>query len=395
MAEAFDWGLLEPAGVAGLVASDDRVLEAMVDVERAYLAAWCEILGVESSAVLGAEVIDEDALLRSSRQAGVPVVGLVHELRRQGGERVHQGMTSQDVLDTALMIVSKDALGGARAQLESAGRSLRDLALEHRATPTIARTLTQEAEPTTLGAAISVWLDAVTSALEALDSVSYPVQLGGAVGDGNAMLRRSGDPAAVATLRSRVAGQLGLADPGRSWHTERSAVLAVARSAASVCAAGGRVGRDLGLLARDGVITPGHGGGSSSMPHKHNPVDAVLLVANGLRVGGALAVLQSAALSYDARPAGEWHAEWQAWRETLRLAAESASLLDHASSDLVVHDGRAAARDAQASSEAVSDTGHRAADQSNTIAAGHMVDAAVERFDELASAGGAVDGGTR
>ena len=387
MADAFDWGLLEPAGEAGLAVSDDSVLAAMVEVERAYLAAWSELLGVDSSAELTSETIDKDALLRSSRQAGVPVVGLVDALRRQGGERVHQGMTSQDVLDSALMIVSKDALGAVRRQLESAGRRLRDLALEHRATPTVARTLTQQAEPTTLSAVISVWVDAVTSALEEVGSVSYPVQLGGAVGDGNAMVRRSGDPDAVATLRRRVAARLGLSDPGRSWHTERSAVLAVTRAAASVCSAGGRIGRDLGLLARDGVMTPAHGGGSSSMPHKHNPVDAVLLVANGLRVGGALAVLQSAALSYDARPVGEWHAEWQAWRETLRLAAESASLLDHVSGELVVHAEGAVA-------QARPETGPRAVDDSDLIAAGHVVDSAVSRFSRVVSADRATGGGT-
>lgn len=388
MADAFDWGLLEPAAEAGLAVSDDRVLAAMVEVERAYLAAWSELLGVDSSAELTSETIDKDALLRSSRQAGVPVVGLVDALRRQGGERVHQGMTSQDVLDTALMIVSRDALIQARTQLASAGRRLCDLALEHRATTIIARTLTQEAEPTTLGAAISVWLDAVTSALEVLDAVSYPVQLGGAVGDGNAMVRRSGAPDAVTTLRHRVAEELGLTDPDRSWHTERSPVQAVTQAAASVCSAGGRIGRDLGLLARDGLITPSHGGGSSSMPHKHNPVDAVLLVANGLRVGGALAVLRSAALSYDARPAGEWHAEWQAWRETLRLAAESASLLDHVSGDLVVHAEGAVA-------QARPETGPRAADDSDLIATGHVVDSVVSRFSRVVRADRATGGGTR
>lgn len=122
------------------------------------------------------------------------------------------------------------------------------------------------------------------------------------------------------------------------------------------------------------------------MPHKHNPVDAVLLVANGLRVGGALAVLQSAALSYDARPAGEWHAEWQAWRESLRLAGESASLLDHVSDDLVVRAGGAEARPG---------AGSRAADDSDLIAAGHVVDSAVSRFSRVEPADRATGGGTR
>lgn len=339
--DAFDWGLLEPAGADAAVVADDRILHAMIELERAHLVAWGGLLGVETTSTLDADLLDREALLRESRQAGVPVVGLAQALRQQGGTLVHQGMTSQDVLDTALMVVSRDALVGARTRLGEAGRRFAALVREHRPTPFAVRTLMQEAETTTLGAVLSGWLDAITSALEVLDAVEFPLQLGGAVGDGEAFARLSGDPDAVAKLRRRIAAAVGLTDPGRAWHTDRSPVLAVTRAAASVCTAGGRIGRDLGLLARDEVVTPLHGGGSSAMPHKKNPVDAVLLVANGLRVSGPLAVVQTASLSYDARPAGEWHAEWQAWRECLRLGAESAALLAHAAEDLVVHIRRA------------------------------------------------------
>ncbi|WP_285115593.1 lyase family protein [Leifsonia sp. fls2-241-R2A-40a] len=369
MADAFDWGLLEPAGEAASAVSDDRILRAMVEVERAHLAAWSGLLGVETTSSLDSGLLDRDALLRESRRAGVPIVGLVQALREQGGTLVHQGMTSQDVMDSALMLVSRDALAASRAALVAAGRRFSTLAREHRGTPFAVRTLTQEAETTTLGTVFGGWLDVLSSTLELLDTASFPLQLGGAVGDGDAFARLSGDPDAVVGLRRRLADALGLADPGRAWHTDRSAVLAVARAALSVCAAGGRIGRDLGLLARDEVVTPLHGGGSSAMPHKSNPVDAVLLVANGLRASGPAAVLQATALSYDARPAGEWHAEWQPWRESLRLAVESAGLLAHAAEDLVVQVRRTAT------------------DPASSPRGGAAVDSAVARFERAAGEG--------
>jgi 3-carboxy-cis,cis-muconate cycloisomerase len=298
----------------------------------------------------------------------MPVVALVEQLRGQAGERadqVHRGATSQDVLDSALMLVSRDALTGARARLVAAGSTLSALADREKASPLIARTLTQPAEATTLGAAFAAWLDAVSSAIAAVDGVSFPAQLGGAVGTGEAFARLAGRADAPAALRASVARHLGLADPGRAWHTDRAPVLAVAAAAAQVCASAGRIGRDLGLGARDGMLQPDEGGGSSAMPHKRNPVDAVVLTANGLRAGGLVATVHAAALSSDARPAGEWHAEWQAWRGLLRLAAESADVLAHAADHLVI--------DAPAATASVT----------AIAAAGAVVDASRARFAAL------------
>ncbi|WP_158866913.1 lyase family protein [Leifsonia sp. AG29] len=343
-ARAFDWGLLEPAGGAASAVSDDAVLEGMVAFERALVAAWSELNGSGAAVAesLRADALDRHALADGARAGGVPVIALVDQLRAAAGldaGLVHRGATSQDVVDTALMLVSREALSGARTDLTRAGRELAALAETHRARPVVARTLTQEAEATTFGAVVASWLDGITATLVQLDAVRFPVQLGGAVGVGRAFAEDAGRGDAPERLRACLAAHLGLGDPGRSWHTERSAVLAVAHAAAQVAAIGGRIGRDLALLARDGSAVPRHGGGSSSMPHKHNPVDAVLLTANGLRAGGLVATLQTAALSYDARPAGEWHAEWQAWRSVLRLALESASLLAHAAGDVEVSAG--------------------------------------------------------
>jgi 3-carboxy-cis,cis-muconate cycloisomerase len=327
-----------------------------------------------------AATLDRGALLAGARSAGVPVVALVELLHAQAGpaaERVHRGATSQDILDTALVLISRDALTRARASLASAGAQLATRAQEHRQTPFVARTLTQEAEATTLGAVMAGWLDAVSSAVAALDAVAFPVQLGGAVGTGAAFVRASGRPDAPRLLRASLAAGLGLADPGRSWHTDRSPVLAIAAAAAQVVVSAGRIGRDLALAARDGVITPAHGGGSSAMPHKHNPVDAVLLSASGLRAGGLLSTLHAAALSSDARPAGEWHAEWQAWRGLLRLAAESSAVLVRAVGDLVVT--------APEASPAATPAGSSTA-EATLEAAGAVVDAAIARFATVTEA---------
>lgn len=371
MADPFDWGLLEPAGAAGSGAGDDAVLGALVDVERALVLAWADLDGgdgTDVAAALNVGALDRDALVAGSRSDGVPVVALVEQLRVQAGDRadrVHRGATSQDIVDSALMVLSRNVLSDALTQLTNAGDALGAAARRERATPFTARTLSQEAEPTTVGAAVAVWLDAVSSSLAAIRAVEFPVQLGGAVGTGEAFNRLAGRADATALLRASLAEHLGLVDPRRAWHTDRSPVLAIAAAAAQVCASAGRIGRDLALGAREGILLPDEGGASSAMPHKRNPVDAVLLTANGLRAGGLVATLHAAALSSDARPAGEWHAEWQAWRGLLRLAAESAAVLEHAARHLVVNAPVAIASD-------------RA-----TTAAAAVVDASLARFASL------------
>lgn len=396
----FDWGLLEPAGGAGQGAADDAVLEAMVAVERALVLARAAAgeasgpsgvadAGVEASALARAEAtaarldagsLDRAALRAGARSGGVAVIELVAQLRAQAGvdpDLVHTGATSQDVVDTALVVVSRDVLTAAADRLRIAGGTLADLADRERARPIVARTLGRPAEPTTFGVAAAGWLDAVSSALEALGTTRYPVQLGGAIGTGEAFARSAGRLDAADRTRAELAAQLGLDDPGRSWHTDRSPVLGIANAAAQLCAAAGRIGRDLALAARDDIAGPAHGGGSSSMPHKRNPVDAVVLTANALRAPGALATLHAAAVSGDFRPTGEWHAEWQAWRGLLRLAAESAEVLAHAASDLVV-----------APDPGPMDPGDAGAvplDPTTAAVAGAIVDRARARFASLAA----------
>lgn len=389
-ADGFDWGLLEPAGALGASVGDDHVLAAMIAVEAALSGAWAELEDTGSASgapTFDLAAIDRDRLVAGARVAGVPIIALVEQLREQAGgsaDAVHRGATSQDIVDTALVLVSRDGLARAAAALASAADTLAGLAERYRATPVVARTLSQPAEPTTVGAMFATWLDGVSSAREAVAALSasgFPVQLGGAVGTGAAFVRGSGRSDAPAVLRAAVARRLGLADPGRAWHTDRTPAVAIADAAARVCAVTGRIGRDLALGARDGLLRPAAGGGSSAMPHKQNPVDAVILSANGLRAPGLLATVHVAALSSDARPAGEWHAEWQAWRGLLRLALESAEVLAHAVAELIVEATPGA--DGVPSDHLPADD-LPAADV-HVAAAGAVVDAAIARHGRLGS----------
>ena len=393
---AFDWGLLEPLGGAAAAASDDAVLAALVDVERALMLAWGDVADDADDAArdevraaaadLRVESLDAAALLAGAREGGVPVIPLVAQLRAQAeaahpgyGRHVHDGATSQDILDSGLVLVAKRVLDAVRGRLLAAGARLAALADAERSTVSIARTLGQHAEATTVGAHVATWLDGVTSAIEAVDAAPFPVQLGGAVGTGLAFDER--ERGVTPRLRAATAAHLGLDDPGRAWHTERTPVLAIGNAAAAVVAVCARIGRDVAFLARTeiGELGVARAGGSSAMPHKRNPVDAVLLTANGLRAAGLVATLHAAAVSQDARPTGEWHAEWQAFRSLLRLAAESADAV----ADLVA--GLTVEHDAIERTLGLSPGLVR--DRDAVVAAvGAVVDAAVARFHAITEA---------
>ncbi|MET0974437.1 MAG: lyase family protein [Leifsonia sp.] len=353
----FDWGLLEPLGAPAVAStSDDALLAALVEVERALVLAWAGI-DAESgdgsradassiAAALRSDDLDRAALLAGARTGGVPVIALVEQLRSQAeaavpgsGVLVHLGATSQDILDSAIVLIARRSLRAVRAHLAATGRQLARLADDESSTVCLARTLGQHAEPTTAGAQVAGWLDGISSAIGLLDAVRFPLQLGGAIGTGLAFEERMAG--ATRRLRASVAAELGLDDPERAWHTDRTPVLAIAEAAAAATAVTARLGREVAFLARTdiGEVRLGRTGGSSAMPHKRNPVDAVLLTANGLRAPGLLSTVHVAAVSQDARPPGEWHAEWQAVRGLLRLAVESADAAELLAGDISVdHD---------------------------------------------------------
>ncbi len=241
------------------------------------------------------------------------MIGLVAILRERldadAARWVHRGLTSQDVVDSALMVLLRDAVSEVRRELREQIGMLADLAETHRTTPMVGRTLTQHAVPTTFGIKVSGWLTAVLDAEEDLASLAFPVQLGGAAGTLAAVVELGLDATAA---RDQLADALGLA-PSMPWHTARAPITRVGDAAVGCTDAWGRIANDVLSLSRPeiGELAEGEGGGSSTMPHKRNPVLSALIRRAALAAPQLAATLHvAAANSVDERAAGAWHAEW-------------------------------------------------------------------------------------
>lgn len=319
---------------AGEVFSDDAFMAAMVRVER----AWLTVLTANGIAPAEADAdlphIDAVSLAAAGEDAGNPVVALVAELRgllsEPAASWVHRGLTSQDVLDSALMLCTRDAIDTVLGQLGSQLATLADIAEDHRHTPMLARTLTQPALPTTFGVQVAGWMDGLADAAEHLASLRncLPVQAGGAAGTMAASVHLAqaagaGQPVSVAvSLSDGLADELGLTS-SFPWHSSRAAITRVGDDLTQCCDAWGRIARDIlqGSRYESSELTEpaaGSRGGSSTMPHKVNPVLSVMLHRTALAAPGLASTLHTAAASaVDARADGSWHAEW----DTLRMLA--------------------------------------------------------------------------
>lgn len=322
--------------------TDRALLQAMLDGEAALVRAATDSGVVPGSAAEAiaqqcrAERYDPAALGRAAEAAGNPVVPLVRELTAAVAEHarpwVHLGATSQDVLDTALVLVAVRAAGPLLRHLDAAAGAAARLADAHRDTVLVARTLGQQAAPTTFGLKAAGWLVGLVETRERLRQVraALPAQLGGAVGTLAAL-----GPAGPA-VAERFAEHLGLATSPLPWHTRRQPLLDLAAALGGLLAATGKVALDVGLLAQTEVGEVAEGGtgrgGSSAMPHKRNPVDSVLVAAASRRGPGLVGTMFSAAVQEHERAAGAWHAEWEPLLDLLHLAggaaARTARMLD-------------------------------------------------------------------
>jgi 3-carboxy-cis,cis-muconate cycloisomerase len=296
-------------------------LQAMLDFERALARAEAAagIVPVEAADVIAdrcnAELYDFRELLVQGREVGSPPEPLVRALREAvGGDAaryVHWGATSQDVMDTASMLVARRALDLIVVGLDRLAAGLAGLAESHRSTPMAARTLLQQAVPTTFGFKVAGWLVAVLEAralLVAFRDRRLAVQLGGAAGT----LAAFGDrgPEVLGLL----AGELEMAEPVVPWHTNRTRMAELGGALATTAGVVGKIGLDVALLAQTevGEVREGTGGGSSTLPHKHNPIASTLARACERLVAGYASVLASSLEHEHERAAGAWHAEWEA-----------------------------------------------------------------------------------
>lgn len=331
---AFDTGLLSPvsAGHDDLV-DDAASLDALVRAEHALAAAYGDI-GMLSSADLtrmepafDAADIDLPALAAAAVPGGNPVIPLVAHLRERVPDDlrvwVHRGATSQDIVDTALMSLAQGAVARIRVSLDETLAGLARVTAEHGDDVVAARTLTQHAVPTTVGARVASWTAGIVRAGERLDGLRLPAQLAGAAGTRASFVEITGSASAVGELVAAFARLTGLSAPSGSWHVVRWPVTELGDALVQTLDALGKLATDVATLSRTeiGEVAEGTGGGSSAMPQKRNPVAATLIRSAALRAPHLGATLHLAsALAADERPDGPWHAEWPTLRELLRVA---------------------------------------------------------------------------
>ncbi|MBO0730134.1 MAG: 3-carboxy-cis,cis-muconate cycloisomerase [Acidimicrobiaceae bacterium] len=312
--------------------SDEAWVRAMLHFEGALARASAGIVPAEAAAEIvrtcQSTELDPVELGRAGRVTGNPVMPLVAELRSRlppsAAGWVHFGATSQDALDTALMVVARSALYLVAEDLRCAAEAAADLASRYRSTPMAARTLLQQALPTTFGAKVAGWLVGILEARDRVRDVQQrclAVQLGGAAGT-LASLRADG-PRVIDAL----AVQLDLAAPVVPWHTDRSRVVEIAAALAQAVGVCGKVATDVALLMQTEVgevAEPGRGT-SSALPHKRNPAISSRVLSSARRVPGLVSTLLAVMAQEHERSAGGWHAEWQTMVELMRAAGGAAS----------------------------------------------------------------------
>jgi 3-carboxy-cis,cis-muconate cycloisomerase len=332
-------GIFGRGGAAAAI-SDPAWYEALLDVEAALAraaAATGLVPTTAADAVTAACAepagLDLATVVARTADAGNPVPPLVRVLQAAVGERnaaaVHVGATSQDVLDTAMVLVARRAVAAIRSDLGAAAGAAARLAGAHRDDVVMGRTLLQQALPTTFGLKAAGWVAGLDGALDRLAAVdaSLPVQYGGAVGT----------PAAAGgsgiDLRAALAAELGLATTPIAWHTVRLPIADLAGALGAAAGVIASVAVDVVLLAQTEVGevtedggTPGRGG-SSAMPHKQNPVAAISARACARRAPGLVATLLSGMEQEHERAAGAWHSEWPTLSDLLTTVGSAAAWL--------------------------------------------------------------------
>ncbi|MDG4780807.1 3-carboxy-cis,cis-muconate cycloisomerase [Micromonospora sp. WMMD961] len=330
--------------------SDRSLLQAMLDAEAALARATADVGILPTPAAdaiveqCRADRYDPGALGRAADDTGNPVVPLVGALTAAVPEHargwVHVGATSQDVLDTALVLVAVRALEPLLRHLDAAVDAAARLADAHRGTVLVARTLGQQAAPTTFGLKAAGWLTGLVEARGRLRQAgaAQPAQLGGAVGTLAAF-----GPAGT-EVAERFAAHLGLPSSPLPWHTRRQSWLDLAAALGGLLVSTGKVALDVGLLAQNEIGEVAEGGtgrgGSSAMPHKRNPVDSILVTAAARRGPGLVATVFAAAVQEHERAAGAWHAEWEPLLDLLHVSGGAAARCARMLAGLQVHPER-------------------------------------------------------
>jgi 3-carboxy-cis,cis-muconate cycloisomerase len=317
---------------------DQGRVQAMLDFEAALARAEARVGVIPPTAVAPIEAAcqaghyDFAALGEAIATAGNSAIPLVKALGKQiaasdaQAERyVHLGATSQDVMDSGLVLQLRRALALIDSDLAQLGDTLATQAQRYVATPLAGRTWLQHATPVTLGMKIAGWLGAVTRSrqrLQALRPRLLVLQFGGASGTLAALGEQS------MPIAQALAEELQLSLPDQPWHTQRDRLVEFGSVLGLIAGSLGKLGRDISLLMQTEAAevfepsAPGKGG-SSTMPHKRNPVGAAVLIGAATRVPGLLSTLFSAMPQEHERSLGLWHAEWETLPEICCLVSGS------------------------------------------------------------------------
>ena len=334
------------------VFSDRHRLQRMLDFEAALARALVES-GIAPKSVIAAiesqchaELFDMESLARATALSGnvaIPMVRSLTELvaktNPQAASFVHWGATSQDAIDTGLVLQMREALDFLDRDLESLSTSLARLAEAHKSTLIAGRTWLQQGPPVTFGLKVAGWLDAVERHRERLSQARKQVlvlQFGGAVGT----LAAVGDRGLE--LAAALSRELKLELPEVPGHSHRDRLAEVAASLGLLVGSLGKIARDISLMSQteiDEVVEPsGPGrGGSSTMPHKRNPVGSAVILAAALRVPALVSTVLTAMVQEHERGLGGWHAEWETLPEIFRLAAGALARTSEIVAGLEVH----------------------------------------------------------
>jgi 3-carboxy-cis,cis-muconate cycloisomerase len=335
------------------VFDDTAVVQAMFRFEAALAQAQAaEGIIPESAAraigsVCNAQLYDIPALVTASRRAGSLAIPLVKELTKtvalynaESAAHVHWGSTSQDVIDTGMVLVTRDALQMIDRALQGLIDTLLKLAEKHMATPVLARTLMQPAQATSFGFKLVGWAAPLLRSraeLRTLSKRALQLQLGGAVG--TLAVMGSQGPA----VAQRMAQDLGLTVPEAAWHTQRDEWVRLGLEVAVLVGSLGKIATDLSLMAQGEIAElaepSGNGrGGSSAMPHKRNPVSSMIALAAAARTPQRAAALLANMGQEHERGLGNWQAELAEW-PGLFLSAHGAIVALAEAFDGLVVDG--------------------------------------------------------
>ena len=390
---------------AGDLLSDQAFLRAALEVEAAWSQALVDQqIAPREAAVTVDQMLDTlppdilTTLAVEAEASGSPVGPLVTRLRRglggEAGTWVHRGLTSQDVVDTALMRCAADALVVVQRDLVAHVTSLTHLVRRHRDTTAVARTLTQHAVPTTIGLRMAGWLTGILDAHDEVAAVVLPAQLGGAAGTLAGAVELAAhlpDPVdAVTRVSISAADALGLT-PSAPWHTVRTPITRLGDATTRCTDAWGHLANDVLAGSRSEVreLSEGSAGGSSTMPHKANPTLSVLVRRSALAAPGLAASLHlTAADAVDERPPGSWHLEWATLRQLLRRTVIAGAQVTDLLNGLQVHPDRSAdllegAEQTRSEQHTMASLTGRSPAASYLGASGALVDACLARATSL------------